>query len=99
MAPFSLEIPLIYDNVLHREHLGIDLDDPNHNDESEAIDVSDPVSDSFYHDVWMKHAKTNTAIFEKVSYHFLYALLVYSDISQSSIEDLSTGLGVICEAL
>ncbi|XP_071452786.1 phospholipase D1 [Hetaerina americana] len=43
---------------LFREHLGI-------TDPSSSI-VDDPISDQFYHDVWMSTAAKNTEIFEEV---------------------------------
>ncbi|KAG8195897.1 hypothetical protein JTE90_001132 [Oedothorax gibbosus] len=46
--------------TLFREHLG--LLDKN----SQSIDVRDPVSGSFYKDVWIKTAALNTSIYEKV---------------------------------
>ncbi|XP_054268857.1 phospholipase D1-like [Macrosteles quadrilineatus] len=45
---------------LFKEHLG--LLSPG----SSSVDLSDPVSPQFYHDVWRTTAKTNTEIFEKV---------------------------------
>lgn len=43
---------------LFREHLGL-LDDT-------TVDVTDPVSDDFYNNVWLKTAQRNTDIFEEV---------------------------------
>lgn len=41
---------------LFREHLGIDP----------SMDISDPISDDFFNNVWLKTAKTNTEIFDEV---------------------------------
>ena len=45
---------------LFREHLGL-LEKPNNN-----IDITDPVSDAFYNDVWNSIAKTNTILFDEL---------------------------------
>lgn len=47
--------------TLFKQHLG--LLDPR---ESRKVDIRDPISDSFYKEVWLKIASTNTAIYEKV---------------------------------
>ncbi|XP_054718889.1 LOW QUALITY PROTEIN: phospholipase D1-like [Uloborus diversus] len=46
--------------TLFREHLG--LLDKN----SRSVDVRDPVSESFYKDVWIRTAALNTSVYEKV---------------------------------
>lgn len=48
---------------LFREHLG--LLTPT-DDKTPYINLSDPTSDTFYHDVWRKTAQSNTDIYEKV---------------------------------
>ena len=51
---------------LMKEHLGI-LDGVLHQAEPEFdIDVEDPISDSFFVDVWSRIAKENTKIYEEV---------------------------------
>lgn len=45
--------------TLFREHLGISDDD-------DSIDLSDPVCDSFYKEIWIRQASINTSIYEKV---------------------------------
>lgn len=50
--------------MLSREHLGL-LDKT-----SQSIDIRDPVSDSFYKEVWIKTAALNTSIYEKVNFVF-----------------------------
>lgn len=47
---------------LFREHLGL-LDNEN---KVVDIDISDPVSDYFYKEVWHKTASLNTEFYEKV---------------------------------
>ncbi|XP_064594574.1 phospholipase D1-like [Liolophura sinensis] len=45
--------------TLFREHLGIERGDMQ-------ADVSDPVSDEFFKEIWIKQASVNTFVFEKV---------------------------------
>merc|ERR1719228_90052 len=47
-------------NTFFREHLGL-LDKPDND-----IDITDPVSDSFYNDIWNKTAKTNTRLYDEL---------------------------------
>jgi len=46
---------------LFKEHLGL-----LSNKSSRKIDVTDPVIDSFYKDVWLAHASINTSVYEEV---------------------------------
>lgn len=46
--------------TLFREHLGL-----IHNDDG-TIDLTDPIIDSFYKDVWLKISQNNTKIFDDV---------------------------------
>jgi len=50
--------------TLFREHLGIKEND-------HSIDLSDPVCDAFYKNVWFSQASINTTIYHKVSIHVL----------------------------
>lgn len=45
---------------LFREHLGIFRNNKN------SIDVTDPICDAFYKDIWQKISSQNTKIFEEV---------------------------------
>lgn len=54
---------------LFSEHLGIA------DDESPVIDVTDPVSDSFYISTWCDIAKKNTVIYEEVMFEFFSHLV------------------------
>lgn len=45
---------------LFREHLGMI------NNKKSKIDITDPIIDSFYKDVWLKTSKVNTQIFDDV---------------------------------
>lgn len=49
---------------MFREHLGIQ------DNSSQSMDVRDPVSESFYKDIWVKTAALNTSIYEKVSIYY-----------------------------
>uniref|UniRef100_A0AC34FDY7 Phospholipase n=1 Tax=Panagrolaimus sp. ES5 TaxID=591445 RepID=A0AC34FDY7_9BILA len=51
-----------------KEHLGLlpGMRNAIESDEIDEIDVSDPISDSFFHGTWSKIAENNTNIFEEV---------------------------------
>lgn len=57
---------------LFREHLGL-LGSPH-----PRINVNDPISSDFYHDVWRATAQTNTDIFEEVCSFFCVTVFLES---------------------
>lgn len=66
--------------TLFREHLGIAEDD-------DSIDLSDPVCNSFYKEIWIRQASINTGIYEKV-FHCLPSdhVLTFDDLRRYSKE-------------
>jgi len=54
---------------LFAEHLG--LLNPSH---FNSADLTDPISDSFYHDTWIGVSQQNTDIYDEVSGVLLFAL-------------------------
>lgn len=50
---------------LFQEHLGLPLG-------ASSVELSDPVSAHFYHNIWQATASSNTDIFEKVYNHYYY---------------------------
>lgn len=53
---------------LFKEHLGLLPAGLGAGDEIDEIDVSDPISDDFYRNVWTKTSQKNTKIYEEVRY-------------------------------
>lgn len=41
-----------------------------------SIDVTDPISDQFYKEVWMTTAARNATIYQKVSLHFSHKISI-----------------------
>ncbi len=46
-----------------------------------SIDVTDPISDQFYKEVWMTTAARNATIYQKVSLNFPHKISIYLSIS------------------